>query len=318
VRLRCLTTLAALALVAGCGGGGDGEAGGGQTTATAAAQGGWLQQGPPGSLNARLAEKPGENGAFLLGTSDYAVGEVRVAFLVARENAQVVSAPSARLLVARAPDEKPFLTVRAPLEPLGIAGRGVAPGEPRALFVARFRVSTPGRYSLVAEPEGKTIQAFGDIEVAKSSKSLAVGARAFPSDNPTLDDAPARAITTADPPDTELLRSSIRDAMRAHAPFVAVFATPKFCQSRTCGPTVDVVDAARRRLAARRPDIRWIHVEIYEGNNPNARVNEWVNQWRLPSEPWVFLVDRKGVIRAKFEGFVSVGELVAAVRQHLA
>jgi len=46
-------------------------------------------------------------------------------------------------------------------------------------------------------------------------------------------------------------------------------------------------------------------------------VNRWVEEWRLPTEPFTYVVDRTGVIRTKLEGAYSVAELkraVAAVR----
>ena len=42
-----------------------------------------------------------------------------------------------------------------------------------------------------------------------------------------------------------------------------------------------------------------------------------MKEWRLPSEPFVFLVGRDGHIKERFEGTVSVRELDAAVAQHL-
>ena len=97
---------------------------------------------------------------------------------------------------------------------------------------------------------------------------------------------------------------------------MVTFATPKFCTSRTCGPVVDVVEAARRRLAAR--GIRFIHVEVFQDNDPTRGYNRWMLQWGLRSEPWVFLVGRDGRVKAKFEGSVSEGELAAAIRAQLA
>jgi hypothetical protein len=63
--------------------------------------------------------------------------------------------------------------------------------------------------------------------------------------------------------------------------------------------------------------IRFIHIEIYARNDPGNGFNRWVREWNLPTEPWVFLVDAKGVIRAKFEGALSVDELEAAVHSQL-
>jgi hypothetical protein len=104
--------------------------------------------------------------------------------------------------------------------------------------------------------------------------------------------------------------------LRAHVPFVVTFATPRYCSSRTCGPVVDVVERTRRRFA-NDGSIRFIHVEIYEDNDPRKGENRWVREWRLPSEPWTFLVGRDGRIKAKFEGSISSRELELAVRRLL-
>ena len=68
----------------------------------------------------------------------------------------------------------------------------------------------------------------------------------------------------------------------------------------------------RKRFAS--TPVKFIHVEIYEGNNPALGENRWVKEWKLPSEPWVFLVGRDGKIKAKFEGPVSERELRSGLR----
>ena len=153
-------------------------------------------------------------------------------------------------------------------------------------------------------------------EVKGRAETPPVGSRAFPSPTPTLGTAPIGLLTTRIPPDRQLLRYSVADSIAAHKPFVVVFATPRFCTSRTCGPVVDVVDRARRSFA--RSGIRFIHVEIYKDNDPAKGDNKWVRQWRLPTEPWTFIVGRDGRIKAKFEGSLSVRELESAVRRFLA
>ena len=122
-------------------------------------------------------------------------------------------------------------------------------------------------------------------------------------------------LTTARPPDRALLHHSVAGSLAAHRPFVLTFATPKFCTSRVCGPVVDVVQAAARRFDSR--GIRFIHVEVFQDNNPNKGYNRWMRQWGLRSEPWVFLVGRDGRIKAEFEGSVSLAELEAAIRARL-
>ena len=94
------------------------------------------------------------------------------------------------------------------------------------------------------------------------------------------------------------------------------FSTPKFCSSRTCGPVVDVVEEVSRRFED--DGIRFIHVEVFEDNDPAKGFNRWMQEWKLPTEPWTFLVGADGKIAARFEGTVSVNELEQAVREKLA
>jgi hypothetical protein len=78
---------------------------------------------------------------------------------------------------------------------------------------------------------------------------------------------------------------------------------------------VDVVDAVRRRFEAQ--GVRFIHVEVFRGNDPRKGYNRWMGEWGLQTEPWTFLVGRDGRVEAKFEGSVSESELAAAVRRLL-
>jgi hypothetical protein len=177
------------------------------------------------------------------------------------------------------------------------------------------RIARPGKFWVLARPPGSSdVHGLGDFIVQRRSHSPPVGARAPASDTPTLGTAPIRKLTTAVPPDRALLRYSVADSLRRHVPFVVTFATPAFCTSKTCGPVVDVVDHVRREFAG--SNIRFIHVEIYKDNNPVKGWNRWVLQWRLPTEPWTFVVGRDGRIKAKFEGALSVGELTSAVRRY--
>ena len=300
---RLVLALAALALaVAGCGGD-SGDPGSGAVGAS--------------SLQDRLDAKKGEDVGLILGTSDLAVGSNRVSFLVVNGQGRLVTTPTAKVYVAPTLDDEPESTADARLLALDPHGAGDHPqkhAEPDAesLFVARLEFERPGKYWFVVDLPGNPTQGIGAVEVKAKPAAPAIGAKAIPSDNPTIDEAPAEEITTARPPDTELLKSSVKDAIAAKVPFVVVFATPKYCTSRTCGPTVEIVDEVRRRMSPSK--IRFIHVEVYEGNDPAKGVNKFMTEWRLPTEPWVFVVDSNGVIRERFEGSASVEELEAAVR----
>lgn len=290
------------ALLAGCGGDSSGE---GKSDA------------PAGSLQARLDAQPGENVGLILGTSDFAVGENRVSFLVVGNNGRVVETPTAKVYLARSLGDQPHSTADARLLKLDPHGSGKhtqqhAEPDTESLFVTRLTFPEAGRYWFVVDLPNQSIQGLVSVDVKKASAAPSVGEKAIPSDTPTLDDAPAKEITTSRPPDTELLRSSIKDAMAAKVPFVAVFATPAYCTSRTCGPTVEIVDEVRRRVSPTKT--RFIHVEVYKDNDPAKGVNAFMAEWNLPSEPWIFVVDSSGVIHERFEGSASVEELEAAVR----
>lgn len=247
-----------------------------------------------------------------MGTSDYQVGDVRVSFLVVGSNGKLIEAPRARLSLARGMKEQAFTTGSATLEATAPAGGSVDPGDVSHIFVGHVRVPGPGTYWLLAQLDGKDVAGLGNVIVRKAPTAVPVGAAAPASATPTISTVKDVArLTTRTPPDTELLRVSVADALKQHAPFVVAFATPKFCSSRTCGPVVDVVDAVRKRFAG--TPVTFIHVEIYTDNNPSKGPNAWVRQWNLPSEPWVFLVGKDGKVKARFEGATSERELAAAI-----
>jgi hypothetical protein len=292
---RVLAVLfAAAALSAGCGG-----------SHTAA-----------GATLKSILDRPGPDVAITAGAEEFVPGVVRYPFLVIRNDAKPVNRPLATLWVAKSRTSKPFEQTTAVLEPIGVPGRSEpAFGGVTRIYVAHVRIPRAGRYWLVAQPKGARIQAVGELEVASHSRSPAIGAAAPPSATPTFATARAARITTARPPDLPLLRYSVAGSLAAHKPFVVTFATPKYCTSRVCGPVVDVMEAVRRQFASR--GVRFIHVEVFAGNNPQRGYNRWMRQWGLITEPWVFLVGRDGLVKAKFEGSVSQAELAAAVRQKL-
>lgn len=263
-------------------------------------------------------KRPGEDVAAVAGDADFAIGDVRFSFLVIDHQARAVERARARVWLARSRSAAPFERARALLEPIGVPGRSeAASGGVRNIYVVHLRVRRAGRYWLVAEPVGAHIQALASIDVKRRTDSPAIGTKAPASATPTLASAHGRTseLTTRIPPDRALLRYSVAGSLARHKPFVVTFATPRYCTSRTCGPVVDVVEQVRRRYE--RDGIRFIHVEVYAGNNPARGYNRWMKQWGLQSEPWTFLVGRDGRITAKFEGSVSAQELSAAVRRFL-
>ena len=263
---------------------------------------------------APLLSKNGAEGAAIMAGSDWALGTNRVAFLLVRADNSLIRAPRAD--VSYKPSESgPVRKAVARLVPIGVGKSASQQDEVKEIYVVDLDLPKAGQQWIVIQPRAVEFQGFQILDVKERPAAVAIGEAAPASANPTTKTAPAERITTARPPDTALLRYSVADSLEAAVPFVVTFATPAYCESRTCGPTVDVVEAARKRFE--KDGIRFIHVEIYEGNNPAKGVNRWVEEWKLPTEPWVFVVDRDGIVRDRFEGAVSVDELVRSIRRNL-
>jgi hypothetical protein len=264
-----------------------------------------------------LSRAPGlKTVALTPGDGDFSPGAVRFSFLVVANDGRLVAKPNAEVWIARGFKQKPYGRTTARLESVGVPGTSEGADVP-SIYVAHLRAPTPGTYWVLAKPHGATIAGLGNLVVRQRTYSPAVGAKAPRSNTPTLTSTGGRLapLSTSTHPDRALYSTSVAKELAAHEPFVVAFATPKFCTSRTCGPVVDVVSHVRGQLA--RSGVGFIHVEVYERNDPARGYNRWMREWGLQSEPWIFLVGRDGRIKAKFEGSVSADELRSAVESHL-
>ena len=200
--------------------------------------------------------------------------------------------------------------------------RGTAPAPFRSspqlgdkgLYVARATFEEAGPWGVevrATRPDGTTQTLRLPFEVRAESQTPAIGSAAPASQTATAaTPADAEKVCSARPVD-EFHRLSVADALGRRKPLLVLFATPGFCPSRTCGPDLEVVQAAIARHGDR---LNVVHVEIYKDAQPPDLVPA-VGEWNLPSEPWVFLIDADGKIADKFEGGVTVEELDPALAQ---
>ncbi len=119
-------------------------------------------------------------------------------------------------------------------------------------------------------------------------------------------------IDTRVPPD-QMHAVDFADAV-GKKPVVLVFATPALCQSRVCGPVVDIAQQVADEYGDR---VDFIHMEVYNDNDPGKGIRPQLLAYGLPTEPWTFLIDRDGVVRDRIEGAYGVAELEAATRKIL-
>ncbi|HUO46116.1 MAG TPA: thioredoxin family protein [Acidimicrobiia bacterium] len=183
----------------------------------------------------------------------------------------------------------------------------------RGLYVAHYTFPEPGMWSVRLHPDGLGSTPSTPFQVELETVVPEVGDPAPRVASRTSTDYEISEISTDLTPDPSFYELSLDEALSNGQPTVVVFATPKFCESQTCGPLLDQVQA----LSGEHPDVNFLHVEIYENLDAASfdelELVEAVSTWGLPSEPWVFVIDREGAVSARFEGAASDEELSAAM-----
>ena len=97
---------------------------------------------------------------------------------------------------------------------------------------------------------------------------------------------------------------------------VLLFATPSFCESRVCGPVVDIAEQVREETSEESgKDVAFIHQEVFNENDPSKGVRRELRAFHLETEPWVFVFDREGKLSSRIEGAFSAEELRRAVHK---
>lgn len=188
----------------------------------------------------------------------------------------------------------------------------------RVVYSTEFDFPGPGEWRIAAilEEEGELKGALlPGVVVGEFRKVPRPGQKAPDIHTPTAQDAAGdlSKITTRIPPDTQN-KVDYADAL-GKEPIVLLFATPQFCQSRVCGPVVDVAEQAKHEYGDK---AAFIHMEIYNDNDPDEQVRPQVRAFHLPSEPWLFTIDRRGIVRDAVEGAFGLGLMHEAVDRAIA
>jgi len=153
-------------------------------------------------------------------------------------------------------------------------------------------------------------------QIAASPTVPGIGQPALASHNLAAKDVPDLSYIDSGKPPDDMHQLSIADAIAKHQPALVVFASPALCVSQICGPEIKAVQTLE---PAYRDRLAFIHIEPYQLKPVPSRqiINPVVTEWRLQTEPWIFLIDSRGVIRARFEGPTASDEIRAALDQLL-
>src|SRR3954471_2052952 len=253
-------------------------------------------------------------GFALFTTARKQISGIPVALYVARSGSRKGTGP----FVAR--DEN--LSVAPPFQSETVAKD---PDAAKSLYVSHVPFPKPGTYAVlgVAKLDGRLVATDPiPARVLATDPVPNVGDKAPVIDTPTTKsvNGDLAQIDTRTPPD-QMHDVNFAD-VAGKKPAVIVFATPALCQSRVCGPVVDI---AQELADQSKGDADFIHMEIYrdntikpgclEGKRPQDQcLRPQVLAYHLQTEPWAFAIDSKGRVAARLEGAYSKAELQTALK----
>ena len=334
-RVLLAALLSVLLAVAGCGGDDEGSA---DPVSRVPAEGG-LQDRVRAAATPAEADFPAADGKTLtdlaeevkggglveagLATSVFTVGEDRLAFGVIDDQGQFVYGKTA-VYVAPTPGDPAKGPFVAPADVLVTEGRyrSRQAAEETDPFAAVYQAQVPfekkGKWSIltVTERDGAWVAAPFEVQVntEAADKIPDVGEPAPKVATDTLESAKGdvEQIDTRVPP-SDMHEASFDDVLGTK-PVALLFATPQLCQSRVCGPVTDVALQLKAKYGDR---MEFIHQEVYVDNDPAAGLRDPLNQFRLRTEPWLFVVGEDGKITARLEGSFGLTAFEDAVKTAL-
>ena len=266
---------------------------------------GKLPQGPELAPSVALLE-PGRNrfGFALFDRGNRQIGGLEVALYVARGLDEA----------ARGPYTAQWRKIE--VEPEYRSQNSVEdPDSARSLYVRELDLPRQGSYvvAAVTKLNGRLVAALTQVAVDEDSRTPGPGDRAIRVHTPTVESAggDVESIETRVPPDS-MHEVDLAAALDDRKPVVLLFATPALCESKICGPVVDVAEQVKSEFDGK---AEFIHMEIYEDNDPSKGPRPQFAAWRLAKEPVLFTIGRDGRIVDRIQGAFSTDELRAAVRE---
>jgi hypothetical protein len=188
-------------------------------------------------------------------------------------------------------------------------------------YAAELDIPSVGNWIVLATIESQGKRTAGTAALAATAASIPaeIGTRALSTKTPVAHgEAEARQICTRDPPDP-LHYISLDKALADGKPTAVAFATPALCESMLCGPVVDELLKAFQTVGKSKAN--FIHVEEFlpgrDLKPPPATLENAspaFKAWGFTTEPWVIVIDKDGIIRARFEGPVTAPQIVAALQ----
>jgi hypothetical protein len=185
---------------------------------------------------------------------------------------------------------------------------------PRGTFIAYPNFDTAGPWGLelvVQRPGQDPMTLRTSVEVKERANAPKIGDAAPKSETPTGDEVSDLTTITSDPdPDPRLYELSVAEAVTSGKPSLIMFATPGYCSTAVCGPSIEVLGRLKDKFGEQ---VNAVHVEVYQLPYDQGKTVPAMQEWGLQSEPWLFLVAKDGTIAGRYEGGITYQELEPAV-----
>jgi hypothetical protein len=263
--------------------------------------------GGTGSAKAKpLTNDPTNGLGVFLGTAQALSGvDQRITVGLFEKGQQVTGDRDIRLSFAPNTKDAKF----GPPEAAVFHGDGI-PTKPYYELVHRF--DAPGQWAIKAETGGRVAATLFAVTDPAQSKVPVPGRPMLKVPSPTTADAMGvTPICTRQPSVCPFHQQSLDVALARGKPTAVLFATPALCESRTCGPVLEVLMSTAPSFAG---ELQIIHVEVWTDLQAQRHVPAF-DAYGLDFEPILFLADGKGVVRERLDGPYDTADLRAALNR---
>ena len=188
------------------------------------------------------------------------------------------------------------------------------PDSAKVVYVTDMDLDQPGPWTfgaLTKEGDSYLGSLVATPSLVGQFNPVGVGETAPRVSTPVASEVPDVSDIDTRVPPSDMHEEDLADVL-GKKPVVLLFATPALCQSRICGPVVDEAEQVKQEFG---DQVAFIHMEVYNDNDASKGVRPQMSAYRLPSEPWLFVIDKQGRVTTAIEGAFSVEELTRAVQE---
>ncbi len=330
MKLATLAALLAAIALTGCGDDDDGDGSGGTSVISPAFKRAIAEASSPakddfpapaGRTLQALANSVEAGGQIGLASSVFTVGENRLAFGLIDDANKLIYGKTAIYVAATPGDQAkgPFLAPADSLvtEPAFRSQTAAAETDTiAAIYSSQIPLEKPGKAAILAlvNAGGRQFGMATGITVQKQDPVLSVGEPAPDVETDTLASLGGNEELACTREPIDDMHDISLDEVLGEKPVALLFATPQLCQTRVCGPVVDIAAQLERQYG---DEVEFIHQEVYVDNDVSKGLRDPLKAFGLPTEPWLFSIDRSGKVAARLEGSFGINAFRNAVEAAL-